>query len=324
MTTLAPVVLFVYARPDHTRQVLLALRANALADQTDLWIYCDAAKRPAAQTQVDAVRAVVRELATGFRTVNIIEREHNVGLARSIIGGVTELLQQRGRVIVLEDDLVTSPHFLRYMNEALDRYQTDKRIYSISGYSYPDDVMRYPDTFQDDVYLTVRNSSWGWATWIDRWADIDWQVSDYDSFRKSRKQRRAFNRGGDDMAEMLDMQMAGIIDSWAIRFSYAQFKAGCYSVAPRRSFVVNVGLDGSGVHCGATPALSGNIGLAPSQWQLPERLTPDLALIKAFAQVNAIPWSARFKTGLKKAIRISLEWAGVDTLKLKRRLGRPT
>lgn len=315
---LAPVALFVYGRPDHTRRALQALRANELAHETDLFIYSDAAKRPEAEAQVNAVRAVIRAEATGFRTVCITERVENWGLARSIISGVSELVALHGKVIVLEDDLITSKHFLRYMNDALKAYADDKRIYSVSGYCYPPHLMPLPADYPHDVYLSVRNSSWGWATWLDRWQQIDWDVRDYASFRHNWFRRRAFNRGGDDLSEMLDMQMSGLIDSWAIRFSYAQFKAGCYSVVPRHSHVLNDGMDGSGVHCREdASALAGDLKAAQSVLNLPPGLQSDPRILKAFAKVSERSLPMKIKLAAKQLIKSTLSCVGVDARRLK-------
>lgn len=245
---LAPLALFVYNRPWHTQQTLEALQKNDLADKSELFIYSDAPKNEQAVENVARVREYIQTI-DGFKRVRIIEREKNWGLANSIIDGVTKTVDEYGRVIVLEDDLVTSPYFLRYMNEGLEFYHDDHEIMSISGYNLPSSRMKFPKNFSNDVYLNYRNSSWGWATWADRWSLVDWDIKDFHQLMDDPGKQILFNRGGDDLTSMLKSQMEGKIHSWSIRFSYAHFKQGMYSVCPRYSYVINIGHDGTGIHC---------------------------------------------------------------------------
>ncbi|MCE3202836.1 glycosyltransferase family 2 protein [Paenibacillus sonchi] len=246
---LAPVLIFVYARPEHTRKTIESLASNCLASATDVFIFSDAPKNDKANEKVMLVRDYIDTLSDKkmFRSVKIIKSEFNKGLANSVISGVNEIIKLNRQVIVLEDDLVTSPDFLSYMNDALNFYETDKKIWSISGYTFDLD---FPDNYKSEVYLSYRGSSWGWATWKDRWDSVDWQVSDYMIFKKEKSLRDKFNRGGRDMSAMLDAQMDGKIDSWAIRWCYSQFKSDMFTVYPKVSRVKNIGLDGSGTHSG--------------------------------------------------------------------------
>lgn len=249
MKRLAPIVLFVYARPEHTKNTIEALSKNELASESQLWIFSDNAKKDKAIENVEKVREYIHSIETKniFKKTKIIEAKNNKGLANSIIEGVTEIINEYGKIIVLEDDLVTSKFFIRYMNEALDFYEKNDNIWSISGYNIPIDI---PNNYEQDVYLSYRGCSWGWATWKDRWNTVDWQVKDYKSFKHNYLKRRRFNRGGPDMAQMLDAQMQGRCDSWAIRWCYEQSKQNKYTIYPVKSLVVNQGLDGSGTHSG--------------------------------------------------------------------------
>jgi hypothetical protein len=258
---LAPVVLFVYNRPWHTQQTVEALKKNELANESELFIYSDAPKNKQAIEHVAEVRAYIKKIE-GFKKVMVIEREKNCGLANSIINGVTKIVNEYGKAIVLEDDLVTSPYFLQYMNNGLKFYQENQEIMSISGYNLPPTCMKFPKNFTDDVYLNYRNSSWGWATWANRWNLVDWDVKDFKQFIGDPKQQKLFNRGGDDLTDMLKAQMEGKIDSWAIRFSYAHFKQQMYSVHPRYSYVDNIGIDGTGTHCGVTNIFENDVSKA--------------------------------------------------------------
>lgn len=258
---LAPIVLFVYNRPWHTQQTVEALKKNDLAKESELFIYSDAPKNKQEIKHVAEVRAYIKKVE-GFKKVTVIERNKNWGLANSIINGVTKIVNEYGKAIVLEDDLVTSPYFLQFMNNGLKFYQENQGIMSITGFNLPPTCMKLPKNFTDDVYLNYRSSSWGWATWVNRWNLIDWDIKDFDQFIDDPKKQKLFNRGGDDLTDMLRAQMEGKIDSWAIRFSYAHFKQKMYSVYPRYSYINNIGLDGTGVHCGVTDILKNNISKA--------------------------------------------------------------
>ena len=155
------------------------------------------------------------------------------------IEGVNDILKTHETVIVLEDDLVSSPNFLSYMNQALKFYKNEAKVFSITGYSRPIHNVES----EADVYFTSRSSSWGWAIWKDRWVNIDWEVKDYSAFKNSSFLRRNFNKMGSDMSQMLDRQMQGKINSWAIRWCYHQFKYDLYSVHPFVSKIDNIGFN---------------------------------------------------------------------------------
>lgn len=248
---LAPVVIFVYARPEHAMETIESLASNYHAQDTDVYIYSDAAKNEDVESRVEQVRSYIDSLTQMklFKTLTINKAETNKGLAESIITGVSEIIEEYGRVIVVEDDLVSSVDFLQFMNDALNYYEADSRIWSICGYTFK---IKFPLNYKHDLYLSHRGGSWGWATWKDRWANIDWEVSDYPDFKHNKKMRRHFNRGGLDMSRMLDSQMQGKIDSWAIRWCYAQSKINKLTVYPTVSRIQNIGLDGTGSHCGVT------------------------------------------------------------------------
>jgi hypothetical protein len=243
----APIVVFVYNRLEHTRRTIEALSKNSLAKESEVFIYSDAPKPDEGLEKVQMTRQLIDSIVDKslFKSVTIIKAEKNRGLANSVIQGVTEIINQYGKVIVVEDDLITTPDFLNYMNKALDFYKDDQVIWSISGYSFK---MKIPKSYHHDIFYSYRASSWGYATWADRWNTVDWDVKDYDDFKTNRAKRRLMNRGGRDMARMLDFQMIGRIDSWAIRWCYEQSKQNKLTVYPVHSRVKNIGLDGSGTH----------------------------------------------------------------------------
>ena len=244
-----PVVLFVYNRLDHTERVLDSLAKNLLSDETDLYIFSDAAKSEAGKAAVEEVRACIykKEWQPFFKSITITEAEKNKGLAASIIGGVTEIVRSYGKVIVVEDDLILSKYFLKYMNEALTFYEKEEDIWSISGYSFP---MKSLKKYPHDVFYSYRGCSWGWGTWADRWEMADWEVKDYEKFLQDPKWQKRFNRGGGDLTHMLALQRSGEIDSWAIRWVFSQSNLNMYTVYPKESYLENDGCDGSGTNSG--------------------------------------------------------------------------
>jgi len=242
MRSEATVCLFVYKRVETLRRTVASLLQNERACRTDLYIFSDGPANAGDEDGVNQVRGFVRGII-GFHSVRVRESVSNMGLAASIIDGVSDVICQEGRVIVLEDDLVVSPNFLDFMNASLDHYEQDGRIFSIAGYSLP------MTGFEDrDVYFTLRGSSWGWATWRDRWEKVDWTVSDFQDLNRSRSLQRAFNRMGSDLTAMLRKQHHGVIDSWAIRWTYHQFRRGIYTVHPIRSKVMNKGFGEGATH----------------------------------------------------------------------------
>lgn len=246
MNTLAPIALFVFARPDHARMTLEALAANRLAEQSDLIVYADGARDDADFDSVNSVREIVRN-ASGFRSVTVIERQSNYGLARNIIEGVTEVCEQYGRVIVLEDDLVTSPSFLAYMNEALDRFAADERVASIHGYVYPT-RRSLPEAF----FLRGADC-WGWATWGRAWKKFNPDGRHLLAELKRQNLIREFDfNGAYAFSTMLAKQIQGKNDSWAIRWHASMFLKGMLTLYPGQSLVQNIGFDGSGRHCGSS------------------------------------------------------------------------
>lgn len=254
---LAPIIVFAYNRPAHTLKTLQALKNNFLADESLLFIYCDGAKNGcSAETLelINQVRTIVKQENWCGR-VHVIESESNKGLAESIKSGVTEVINSYGKVIVVEDDLVTSPAFLSYMNKSLDYYANRKSVFSISGYTPPKSLVQIPEDYPYDVYVCLRNGSWGWATWVDRWAQVDWNVSVYNEIKSQPEMKLAFNRGGDDIFGMLEMQQVKGLNIWSIQFTVAHFMNHAICILPTFSYVDNVGLDGSGENCSISTTL---------------------------------------------------------------------
>lgn len=246
MKELAPIALFVYNRPAHAKQTVEALQKNYLADESDLIIFSDGTKSLDDNERIQEVRKYINTVE-GFRSVRIIERGHNCGLANSIISGVTETVNKSGRVIVLEDDMVTSPYFLRFINEALEFYKDEEKVISIHGYIYPVKA-KLPDTF----FLRGADC-WGWATWKRGWDlfESDGQKL-LDEIKEKNLEERFNINGAYPYTRMLENQVNGYNDSWAIRWYASAFLKEKLTLYPGRSLIYNIGLDKSGTHCNAT------------------------------------------------------------------------
>lgn len=238
-TICTPIVLFTYNRPRHTEAVLAALREN---HPEKLVVFQDGLR---AGHHRGAHEEVSRLLdAVDFGRVEVVRRPRNLGLATSIITGVTEVLEKYETVIVLEDDCVPSTQLLAFMSFTLDRFRDDARVFSVSGYGLP----AFPRDYPYDVCFSPLSSSWGWATWRDRWRKFDPQAAGWQQTLSNTQERHRFQAPGSLFSLMLRQQMAGRVDSWAIRWYYTLFRHQGVCVWPLRSFVRNIGMDGSGEH----------------------------------------------------------------------------
>ena len=255
----APIIVFNYNRPSHSEQTWDALSRNIYASESDLYLYCDGPRVSATREQKSVIQKVhdlAQEYALKakkerkFKNVYVVASSSNRGLAGSIIKGVTDVINQYGKVIVVEDDLVTSPFFLKYMNFALEFYEAHPAVFCVSANRPPRNKMYIPDDYEYDVFVSLMAYSTGWATWKNRWAGVDWTMSYYEDLCKHPQQIAAFNRGGEVMMQYLSLQYANKIDSWAIRFNYAMFSQHCVAILPCLSYVDNIGFDGTGVHSG--------------------------------------------------------------------------
>lgn len=242
--TYAPILLFVYNRPEHVRRNIQVLLKNELAAESELFIYSDAAKDETSQAAVKEVRAFIRSIQ-GFKKITITERAENWGLARSIIDGVTTQINRYGRVIVLEDDLVVAPHFLQFMNDALETYRDEERVGHIQACDFTHDPS-LPDTF-----LIKWTGSWGWGTWDRAWKHFNADGKALLTELESRKLTYTFDFNGKyGYTRMLRRQIEGKNNSWAIRWNASLFLKGILSLNVGKSLVQNEGFDGSGTNCG--------------------------------------------------------------------------
>lgn len=255
--TLVPIVLFVYNRPAHTRQTVEALKGNVLSKNSNLIIFSDAPKNIEDAEAVREVRDYIGQI-DGFKSVTVVEQETNYGLARSIIDGVTTTVNKYGRIIVLEDDMVTSPYFLTYMNEALEKFADDDRVVSIHGYVYPV-AQSLPEAF-----FLPGADCWGWGTWQRGWACFNGDGQFLLDGLKRHKLILAFDfNGAYPYSKMLEEQIKGENDSWAVRWYASALLAGKLTLYPGRSLVHNIGNDNSGTHCGESASLDAELSKTP-------------------------------------------------------------
>lgn len=242
--TLSPIVVFTYNRLDLLKKTIEALQKCYLSKESELIIFSDGAKNQEDLPKIKKIRNYIKNIK-GFKKISWHFYNNNKGLANSIIKGINITFQSYNKVIVLEDDLLPSSNFLVYMNQALQTYSNVNNVMSISGYTSP---ISCPKGYNFDNYFTQRASSWGWATWKEKWINIDWHVKDYKEFSKNRIKKKKFNQMGSDLSNLLDKQMSGSINSWAIRWCYHQFKNDLYTVFPMSSKIDNIGFTDEATH----------------------------------------------------------------------------
>jgi len=245
MSDLAPIILFVYNRLEHVQSTIKALQKNILASKSVLFIYSDAPKNNEINEQVDLVRSYIKEIS-GFKNIEIIERESNFGLSRSIENGVTNIVNKYGKVIVLEDDIVTAPYFLKYMNDSLDLYESNSSVATVCGYTIPNNG-ELPET-----WFTRGADSWGWGTWKRAWNLYNPDAKYiFQQLKSSGKMRELDNYIDVDYTGLFEAHINNNIAGWDIVWSATCFMNDKYTLFPRKSLVKNIGNDGSGTNCAA-------------------------------------------------------------------------
>lgn len=246
--SVAPIVLNVYKRPVHTKETLTALKKCDLSSESILYIYCDGPKEYALNDDIKNIRKV-REIIRSeewCKEVRIYEYERNMGLVKSFVTAISEVINKHGKVIVLEDDQVVSKGFLRYMNQALDIYESEERVMHISGYMYPAKFKSNDTT----IFLNVQSCP-GWGTWKRAWKYYNHDVSDHLSyFRGKNRIIKYFDIGGNSRwFSQLEKNENDPGYSFAVRWYASCFRKNGLSLFPAKSLVKNIGLDGTGEHC---------------------------------------------------------------------------
>ncbi|MDL2264540.1 hypothetical protein LJC31_07805 [Synergistaceae bacterium OttesenSCG-928-I11] len=244
VSSLAPVVLFVYNRIDCLKSTIRALANNELACQSDLFIFSDGPKSDSDALKVNQVREYIRNIE-GFASLSLVLREQNLGLANSIISGVTQIIDQYGKIIILEDDLVTSRFFLNYMNDGLDIYENDSRVATIQGCRMPWDNTCLPET-----YFLPSEGCLGWGTWKRAWKDFEPDARYLYEKIKHGKHKKEFDFDlSYPFTRLLKHQVDGKVDSWAIRWYASNFLLKRVGLYPRENFVQHIGYENESTHC---------------------------------------------------------------------------
>lgn len=243
---LAPIVVFCYNRLEELDRMFSSLKNNPLSSDSDLIIYCDGPKNTLDKIKTDEIRDFVRSIS-GFKSISIHENDRNRGLAPSIIAGVSEVLEKYGSAIVIEDDLILSHNFLNWMNQCLEVYYDNEDVFSVSGFT-PSILKAYNNNVPD-VLFTMKAHSWGWATWKNRWDQVDWELTDWNEFSHNKQLQRDFATIGVEMPELLFRYKEGKTSTWWARFCYTQFKLKRYTVYPVLSKVINSGFTEESTNC---------------------------------------------------------------------------
>lgn len=298
MNNLAPIGVSTYQRVNHLRETIEALKKNTLAKKSELFVFSDAPKK-GDEEKVEAVRRYLRTV-DGFKAVHVIERKENNRVVNNR-GGMKMLLDEYGKTIFLEEDVVTSPGFLCFMNQALDKYERNNLVFSITGYCPPISI---PDNYEHDVFFLKRFNAWGFGIWRDRFELVKYLSEDeYERFAANNALATLFeDGGGEDMTRMLEEDAYGNIDAFDVKAMYAQFLSNQYTVYPTRSMSNNIGMDGTGVHCGTTTRFQ--VVLSEKNiFSLPDELIVDHRIIKANGDFRAGSYTRRLLRKLRRVIK---------------------
>lgn len=241
----APIIIFAFNRLKPLKACVAALLANKEAAESDLVVFVDGPRenKEDEPKKVEVVRQFVKNIK-GFKSLTYHFSDENKGLAPSISAGVTEVINQYGKAIIVEDDIISATNFLSFLNQGLDFYEAHKEVFSISGESIK---VKCPNGYFYSNYFAPRAGCWGWATWADRWNSVDFELKDWNAVKQHKS---AFNKwGGSDCFGLLDGWHKGMNSSWAIRFNYSQFLQGKTTCFPVVSKVKNDGFEEDGTNC---------------------------------------------------------------------------
>lgn len=286
---LAPIALFVYNRPEHTKKTLGALSQCELASESDLYIFADGPKENASTEIIDKINKV-HEIIDGVKwskNIYIEKKPTNLGLAKSIVAGVTTLCNKFGRVIVLEDDLLVSKNFLTYMNNSLEKYKDCSNVYQISGFMFPVSFK-----CKDDAFFLNLTTTWGWGTWNRAWKLFDWNPKDIQEKIQNKAILKRFDLNGVyPYSKMLIDRINGKNDSWGILWWWAVFNANGLVLHPAQTLVANIGFDGTGTHCGKQQRIFKNMLTDIADLKLPLVIKENnkyFRIIRKYLKVNLL------------------------------------
>lgn len=255
MSHLAPVALFCFNRPNHLKKTLINLKKNYLSKQSKIYVFSDGAKNKDDYHKVKMVRELIKNF-DGFGDKQIILRNKNYGLAKNIVNGIDYVLKKENKIIVLEDDLITSKFFLEYMNLNLNNYEKNNKVASIHGYIYPVEKKNLPN------YFFIRGADcWGWATWKRAWRKYEKNPKTLLSRLKKTNQVKEFNfNNSKDYFKMLEKNLYSNNKSWAIQWYASAFLENMFTLYPKYTYVKNIGLDGSGKNTRIKYSLNSKFG----------------------------------------------------------------
>ena len=289
LTQYAPIIIFAFNRLNSLKRTVSSLLENEEAKDSDLFIFVDGPRKSKNEEkkQVAAVQDFVKTIS-GFKSLTFKFAQENKGLAKSIIEGTTDVINEYNQVIVLEDDLVVSKSFLKFMNKMLKLYENDERVMQISGFGCKlTNLKNYPY----DIYMNERAHSWSWATWKNRWDSVDWSVEDFETLKKSKKMQKSFNKRGSDLFKMLKGYMTGMNNSWFIRFNYSMFKQKRYSIMPVRSLVRNDGFGEDATNCKNYNRYKIDFeSIHKNDFKVPNKIEPCERLIRNSVRYWSIPY----------------------------------
>jgi hypothetical protein len=292
---IAPIILFTYNRLDHTKQTIEALQKNKLAGESDLFIFSDGPKDEQTKESIQNLRAYLHTIM-GFKNVQVTERDKNYGLASNIIDGVTKIVNKYGHAIILEDDIVVSPYFLEYMNDGLNVYKDQEKVICIHGYLYP--IKEHP---QENFFLRGADC-WGWATWKRGWDIFEPNGQTLLDYILKNKLSHEFDFDGSyPFTKMLSDQIKGKNNSWAIRWQASAFIKNKLTLYPKRSMAMNIGNDGSGIHCN----VSDEFDVLLSREPIPVKSIP--LEVNKMARESFIRYFFSIKPGLLTKARFKLK-----------------
>lgn len=288
MNNLAPVAVFAFNRPEPLRLVLERLSTAEKVDDRVIYVYVDGARSENDAPKIEAVVEVIEEIRLKrLRNIIVRHRKKNLGCQKNISSAITEVLREHDRIIVVEDDVLVSKTFLAYMDEALELYAGDNRIWGINGHQCP--YLFLPIGFKDDVYLSPRNLCTGWATWRNRWEQVDFEIKDWPEFIREQRNVDRLTAAGNDIRRMLEMHYDGKLNSWALPCTYYMVKHGMFVVEPRHSLTKNVGFGLESVHCGNVEMVWGHQKYYNFRPNLKKDIEPNMLVLKRFRYVYNDP-----------------------------------
>jgi len=285
MSQKTPVALFAFNRVDTLQRVLARLALCENLQGRAFYVFIDGPRNEIDKPKISLVRDVVERFRRQcLPAIDIIQRQSNLGNPRNIPLGISQVLDAHGRAIILEDDILVSRYFLSYMDEALDVYENDSRIWCINAWRSR--FVKIPPKYQHDVYLDNRNMCWGWGTWKSRWSSVDLTMKDYDDFIVDTSNIELIYAAGIELKRMLDMQFAGNLHTWDVQCSYHMIKNRLWAIEPRYALTKNIGFGTESAHCSGGNAAISTARFYNFRPRLPKLVEPDERIVRQFRHTS--------------------------------------